>query len=288
MRPFSPRVRNGTKPVPAGGSRGPLGGGQSSGEGYLRAQFAAPGREGLKAPAALQRRPLRESRGGGPLQRRDDNTRVVWCRVVWCRLCAARRRPPSPPGAAARGTHLMTVPLAPPAVVSMTRVVRLPRRSSWSRPSSAAQHSSAGWLRGRSVQPPGWERGQTGARPQPGSTGLRAGCHGHALSLSGLKSVPPNAAAAAGIVRRGSRKNTEPVVTVLPRRLEVTSTLKELKFVPGNCFTYYMQRVSSQKHDTLPTHPLPQKKNNPTTKKKPNHPPNPTTTNKRAPPKKYR
>lgn len=55
-------------------------------------------------------------------------------------------------------THLMTVPLAPPAVVSMTRVVRLPRRSSSSSPSSAAQHSSTVWLRAFSVQPPASNR----------------------------------------------------------------------------------------------------------------------------------
>lgn len=39
----------------------------------------------------------------------------------------------------------MTVPLAPPAVVSITRVVRLTRRSSSSRPSSSAQFSRV-WL----------------------------------------------------------------------------------------------------------------------------------------------
>lgn len=38
-------------------------------------------------------------------------------------------------------SYLITVPLAPPAVVSMTLVVRLTRRSSWSRPSRSAQYS---------------------------------------------------------------------------------------------------------------------------------------------------
>lgn len=38
-------------------------------------------------------------------------------------------------------SYLITVPLAPPAVVSMTLVVRLTRRSSWSRPSRSAHHS---------------------------------------------------------------------------------------------------------------------------------------------------
>lgn len=39
----------------------------------------------------------------------------------------------------------MTVPLVPPAVVSMTLVVKLTRRSSWSKPSNSAQYSNA-WL----------------------------------------------------------------------------------------------------------------------------------------------
>lgn len=42
-------------------------------------------------------------------------------------------------------SYLITVPLAPPAVVSMTLLVRLTRRSSSSRPSSSAQCSSV-WL----------------------------------------------------------------------------------------------------------------------------------------------
>lgn len=42
-------------------------------------------------------------------------------------------------------SHLITVPLAPPAVVSMTLVVRLTRKSSCSKPSSSAQHCSV-WL----------------------------------------------------------------------------------------------------------------------------------------------
>lgn len=38
-------------------------------------------------------------------------------------------------------SYLITVPLAPPAVVSMTLVVRLTFKSSWSRPSRSAQYS---------------------------------------------------------------------------------------------------------------------------------------------------
>lgn len=41
--------------------------------------------------------------------------------------------------------YFITVPLVPPAVVSMTLVVKLTRRSSWSKPSSSAQYSND-WL----------------------------------------------------------------------------------------------------------------------------------------------
>lgn len=52
----------------------------------------------------------------------------------------------------------MTVPLAPPAVVSMTLVVRLTLRSSWSRPNSSAQYSRV-WLDCFfRIQPPGTKR----------------------------------------------------------------------------------------------------------------------------------
>ena len=51
-------------------------------------------------------------------------------------------------------SYLITVPLAPPAVVSMTLVVRLTRKSSWSRPSRSAQYSRVcpDWF--FSTQPP--------------------------------------------------------------------------------------------------------------------------------------
>ena len=50
---------------------------------------------------------------------------------------------------------MITVPLAPPAVVSMILVVRLTRRSSWSSPSRSAQYSRVWphWL--FRMQPPG-------------------------------------------------------------------------------------------------------------------------------------
>lgn len=53
------------------------------------------------------------------------------------------------------GPYLITVPLAPPAVVSMTLVVRLTHKSSLSRPSRSAQYSKVwpDWF--FRMQPPG-------------------------------------------------------------------------------------------------------------------------------------
>lgn len=131
-------MRTRSKPVSGGRSQSDAGR-EAAGLPQPAARTAGPGGvDGCQPPATLTAPPPCTPRGN-PSQRRHDHTRPC-------------HRPPAPPGAA--GTHLMTVPLAPPAVVSMTRVVRLPRRSSGSRPSSAAQHSSAGSLRGLGVQPP--------------------------------------------------------------------------------------------------------------------------------------
>lgn len=155
--PFPPPpVRTQTKAVP-GGRPHSAGGRSGSGVTPARSSHGRAGRSRrLSAPLTAAPRPAHPGAAPGKAsQRRHDNTRPS-------------RVPPrgAPPGAA--GTHLMTVPLAPPAVVSMTRVVRLPRRSSGSKPSSAAQHSSAGWLRGLGVQPPaGKDTAVTAPRPAP-------------------------------------------------------------------------------------------------------------------------
>lgn len=54
-------------------------------------------------------------------------------------------------------TYFITVPLVPPAVVSMTLVVKLTRKSSWSKPSNSAQYSKD-WLDlFFNVQPPNYK-----------------------------------------------------------------------------------------------------------------------------------
>lgn len=68
-------------------------------------------------------------------------------------------------------SYLITVPLVPPDVVSMTLVVRLTLRSSWSSPSSSAQYSSVGLDVFFKVQPPGDRHGATGFKMS--STGTR-------------------------------------------------------------------------------------------------------------------
>lgn len=69
----------------------------------------------------------------------------------------------------------MTVPLAPPCVVSMTLVVRLTCRSSWSKPSSSAQYSKVlvDWF--FRMQPPASQRDEN--TPVSVSTHTRAHTH---------------------------------------------------------------------------------------------------------------
>lgn len=81
----------------------------------------------------------------------DKHVQTFNRRTELCLLCMSDREKERD----VTWSHLIEVSLAPPAVVSMTLVVRLTRRSSSSKPSSSAQYSRAVLDCFFKLQPPG-------------------------------------------------------------------------------------------------------------------------------------